>query len=78
VGDLGQRPGKADAQEVHLGGTVLAHSGGAKDDHFGDQVHDHSGGQAKVHFGGNFGNHFGGKPDCMCTVHRGWYFVLSA
>jgi len=49
-------------QEVHLGGTPLAHPGGANNDHLSDQVHDHSSGQVKVHFGGFLGTHSGGDP----------------
>jgi len=62
VGDLGQPPGKAVMQKVHLGGTTLAHPGSANNDHLRDLVHDHSSGQVKVHSGGTLGTHSGGDP----------------
>jgi len=62
VGDLGQTPGKAAMQEVHLGSPPLAHPGGANNDHLSDQIHDHSSGQVKVHSGGILWTHSGGDP----------------
>ncbi|KAF6023877.1 hypothetical protein EB796_017808 [Bugula neritina] len=56
VGDLGQTPGKAVMQEVHL----VAHRyqpGGANNDHLSDQIPDHSSVQVKVHSGGTLGTH---------------------
>jgi len=73
VGDLGQTPGKAVMQEVHLGSTPLAQPGGANNDHLSDQIPDHSSVQVKVHSGGTLGTHscgdsIGGRGILLMTL----------